>query len=85
MQRRSITVSGQVVDEQQVPVIGASVSIKNSSTGTITDIDGGFTLQAPVNAVIQFSFIGYETVEVKATAEPMRIVLKKTRRWLKKW
>lgn len=71
-----LTVSGQVVDEQQVPVIGASVSIKNSSTGTITDIDGGFTLQAPVNAVIQFSFIGYETVEVKATAEPMRIVLK---------
>ena len=71
-----LTVSGQVVDEQQVPVIGASVSIKNSSTGTITDIDGGFTLQAPVNAVIQFSFIGYETVEVKATVEPMRIVLK---------
>lgn len=71
-----LTISGQVVDEQQEPVIGASVSIRNSSTGTITDMDGGFTLQTPIDAVIQFSFIGYETVEVKATAEPMRIVLK---------
>lgn len=70
------TISGQVVDEQQIPVIGASVSIKNTSTGTITNMDGEFTLQAPAGSVIQFSFIGYETVEAVATAEPMLIVMK---------
>jgi len=70
------TVSGQVVDEQQVPVIGASVSIKNSLTGTVTDMDGKFTIQTSPGSVLQISYIGYETAEITATSEPMFIVLK---------
>jgi len=70
------SITGRVVDENQVPVIGASVSIDSGSSGTITDIDGQFTIQAPLGTVIQISFIGYETVGVRATAEPMLVVLK---------
>ena len=46
------------------PVIGATVMVKDLLTGTATDIDGNFTLEAPSNATLVISYIGYETVEV---------------------
>lgn len=51
--------SGKIVDQNGVPVIGANVSVKGTTTGTITDIDGNFTLEVPENAIIQVSYIGY--------------------------
>ncbi len=59
-QNRSI--SGTVVDSQNVPIIGASVIVVGNSTmGTITDLDGKFSLSVPAGSSISVSFIGYET------------------------
>ena len=59
-QTRSI--SGTVVDSQNVPIIGASVMVVGQSTvGTVTDLDGRFSLNVPAGSSISVSFIGYET------------------------
>ena len=56
------TISGTVVDGQNVPVIGASVIVVgNSSIGTVTDIDGKFTLSVPAGANVEVSCIGYKS------------------------
>lgn len=63
------TVSGVVKDSNGEPIIGASVLEKGTSNGTITDMDGNFTLSVSPNAVLQISYIGYKTLEVKATPD----------------
>ena len=56
------TISGTVVDGQNVPVIGASVIvIGNTSVGTVTDVDGKFTLSVPAGANVEVSCIGYKS------------------------
>lgn len=59
------TIKGTVKDALNEPIIGASVIIKGSSTGTITDLDGNFSLQASETATLQISYIGYLTQEIK--------------------
>lgn len=63
------TVSGIVTDSKNEPLIGVNVTIKNASTtGTITDIDGKYSLEIPSgNSVLVFSYIGYSTQEVKVS------------------
>lgn len=63
------TVSGIVTDSKNEPLIGVNVTIKNASTtGTITDIDGKYSLEIPSgNSVLVFSVIGYSTQEVKVS------------------
>ncbi len=56
------TVSGTVVDATGEPVIGASVIVKGTSTGTVTDFDGNFTIQnVPESATLVFSYVGFRT------------------------
>lgn len=74
-QMQSITVTGVVVDAKGEPVIGASVVEKGTANGMVTNIDGQFTLTVRGGAVLQISFVGYKTQEVKA-AKTLRIVLK---------
>ena len=57
-------VTGTVVDVAGVPVIGANVMVKGTTNGTITDMDGKFTLEVPEGAVLQVSYIGYTNQEV---------------------
>ena len=57
-------IKGQVVDEMGEPIIGANVVIKGTTNGTITDIDGNYTLDVPVSAILQISYIGYLTQDV---------------------
>lgn len=71
---QSITVNGVVKDNLGEPVIGASVLIKGTTTGTITDFDGNFTLQANQGDIIAISFIGYKTQELPAAAS-MNVIL----------
>lgn len=59
-----LTVSGTVTDTYHDPVPGVSVVIKGSLTGTITDIDGNYSLQAGSDDVLVFSFVGMTTQEV---------------------
>ena len=48
-----------MLDSNQEPVIGANVLVKGTTVGTITDIEGRFTLEVPNNAVLVVSYIGY--------------------------
>lgn len=59
-----ITVSGRVVDEMGEPLIGCTVSLKGSTVGTVTDLDGCFKMQAPKGKTLVFSYVGYNTKEV---------------------
>lgn len=59
------SVSGVVLDKLGESVIGASVMVKGTTNGTITDFDGNFTLQnVPVDGIVRVSFVGYKTVDV---------------------
>lgn len=61
-------VTGKVVDVNGEPVIGASVQVVGQSMGTITNLDGEFTLSSvPVNAVVVVSYIGFEKKEIKVS------------------
>ena len=62
------TITGKVVDVAGEPIIGASVLVKDSSTGSVTDIDGKFSVEAPVGSTLVVSFVGYATEEVKVGA-----------------
>ena len=68
-------VSGQVKDVNGEAIIGANISVKEMpSIGTITDIDGGFSLMVPEGGTILiFSYTGYQTQEVAITASPMMV------------
>ena len=64
-QMQSISVTVTVVDTKGEPIIGANVIEKGTTNGIITDIDGKFTLEVAPGAVVQVSYIGYNTQEVK--------------------
>ena len=57
-------VSGVVYDTNGDPAIGANVIVKGTTNGTITDMDGKYTLEVPANAILQISYIGYNTQEI---------------------
>lgn len=61
------TVSGKVVDKSGEPVIGVTVMEKGTANGTVTDLDGMFSLSATADAVLTFSYIGYATQEQRAS------------------
>ena len=71
-------ITGQVVDQAGEPIIGVSVVLKGTANGVITDVDGNYTLSnVPEEGVISFSYIGYQTVELKANnRELAKIILK---------
>ena len=68
--------SGIVVDANGEPIIGASIMVKGTSNGTISDVDGHFTLNVAQGATLQISFVGYQTQEVRVTSGKLiRVVL----------
>ena len=58
------TITGIVKDDKGLEIIGANVIIKGTTVGSITDIDGKFTIEAPANSILQVSYIGYLTRDV---------------------
>ena len=62
--QQSKKVTGTVTDERGELIIGANVMVKGSNSGTITDIDGKFSLEVPEGAVLQISYIGYLSQEI---------------------
>jgi TonB-linked SusC/RagA family outer membrane protein len=64
VQDNNRTVTGIVLTVNGEPVIGAGIVIKGTTNGIITDVDGKFSLNVPVNAVLQVSYIGYITQEI---------------------
>ena len=71
---QQVNVSGVVKDATGETVIGASVMVKGTKTGTVTDFDGRFHVECTPGATLVISYIGYQTQEVKA-ADGMNVVL----------
>lgn len=83
-------ITGIVISaEDNEPIIGASVLVKGSTTGAVTDLDGKFTItDAPAGAkILQVSFVGMITQEVPVTPGTIRVTLKKMMPncWTKWW
>lgn len=66
---QSNKISGTVVDTDNQPIIGASVIAVGTHTGTVTDVNGHFALDAQKGTTLQISYIGFKTVTVKGTAK----------------
>ena len=62
--QQTIKVSGQVVDQTGEPLIGATVRVKGAQTGAVTDFDGNFSIDAPSNATLIISYVGYKDREI---------------------
>ena len=70
-----INVKGTVIDaDTSEPMIGVSILIMGTSTGTVTDFDGNFELSVPDKATLQLSYMGYKTIEIRAM-ENMQIIM----------
>ena len=71
------TVKGTVNDEAGEPVIGASVKVVGTNTGSVTDINGKFSVNATQNGQLVISYVGYETQRVKIEGrQTINIVMK---------
>ena len=68
-------VTGTVFDDQNVPLPGASVQVKGSQTGTITDFDGKYTIEANTGDILVFSYVGFNTPEVTVTGNTLNVTL----------
>ncbi|MFC4094424.1 TonB-dependent receptor [Euzebyella saccharophila] len=68
-------ITGIVIDDDSVPLPGASVVVKGTTTGSTTDFDGNFSINAEPGDNLVVSYIGFETKEVTATSGEMRIQL----------
>ena len=75
IQQQSNKVTGKVSDATG-PIIGASVVEKGTANGTITDLDGNFSLNVKAGATLVVSYVGYKSEEVKAGRGPLNITLK---------
>ena len=74
--RAAIDVSGKVVDESGQGIPGATVKVKGSNTGSITDVNGKFTIKnINETAILVVSYVGYDSYEVKVTRREMLIRL----------
>lgn len=69
-----MTASGIVSDATGEPLIGCTVQVKNGNVGTQTDVDGKFSLKVPQGALLNFSYVGYKPVVIKAAAN-MKVVM----------
>ena len=78
MQQKQRTIKGTVSDEYGEPLIGVSVLVQGTTTGTITDIDGNYTLEILNDeAVLEFSYIGYQKISLRvAGASSFNIIMK---------
>jgi len=70
------TVSGEVFDSSNQPVIGASVFEKGTTNGTVTDMDGKFSIKVKQNSSLQISFVGFQTKVVTVNSDYLKITLK---------
>ncbi|MBK9492266.1 MAG: carboxypeptidase-like regulatory domain-containing protein [Haliscomenobacter sp.] len=84
---QSMTVKGTVTDEKGVTLIGVSILVEGTSTGTTTDLDGTYELKADKGASLQFSYTGFtmqtivvgDNAKIDVSCSPM------SRYWMRLW
>ena len=69
---QSQTVTGKLTDDSGYPIPGVNVMIKGTTTGTTTDLDGLYSISAPVGSILVFSFIGLISRELEVTKEGLK-------------
>ena len=75
---QKLTVSGTVTD-QTGPLVGVTIKVQGLNTGAVTDLDGHYTISAPKNATIVYSYVGYNTVSKKVKDDaPLNIQMQET-------
>ncbi len=70
---QELTITGKVTDENYNPLPGVNILIKNRGTGIQTDFDGNYSLAVNIGDTLEFTFVGYETEEVKITSKSSTI------------
>lgn len=63
------SVKGRILDSAGEPIIGATVKVKGSKTGTVTDLDGNFNITATPGVMLEVTYVGYKPQIVKASRE----------------
>ena len=74
--QQTMKVKGSVKDVNGESLLGVNVVMKGTTNGTITDLDGNYSLDVPAGATIVFSYIGFESKSIKATGGTLNVVLK---------
>lgn len=67
--QQTTNVSGRVVDDTGIPVVGAAVMVKGTSQGTVTDYDGYYHISVPSDAILAVSMLGYEAQELSVNGQ----------------
>ena len=73
---QEINVKGNIIDDEDFPVIGATILVKGTTNGTTSDFDGNFSIRTEKNSVLSISYIGYESQEIIVNSETINIQLK---------
>ncbi len=68
-QTKDLNIKGKVKDSKGEELIGVSITVKNTGKGTVTGVDGSFTIQVPQGTILEFSYIGYATKTIKVESE----------------
>lgn len=76
LQAQQMDIKGVVSDQSGEPLPGVSISVKGTTSGTITDVNGQFTIQAKKGNTLVFSYIGYQKLEQKVLENSLKITLK---------
>ena len=75
IQQQTVKTTGVIIDNTGEPLIGVSVKVQGTNTGTITDLDGKFSIDTPPKALLEFSFIGYKTIIMEVTGKELHITM----------
>jgi hypothetical protein len=76
---QNLTITGTVTSaSDNEPLIGASVHVKGSSSGAVTDIDGAYSIKAAKGQTLVFSYIGYTSKEVTVSGNSLNVALTET-------
>lgn len=72
---QQMDISGRVLDSNKEPLIGVTVLLKGSASGTVTDIDGNFSIKASKGETLVISYIGYKTQEILLSSDKATLIV----------
>jgi len=76
MYAQTISVQGKVTDQNNLPLLGVNVLVKDATKGTTTDFDGNYLIEVSPNDILVFSYVGFETKEFPITgSQTLNVVL----------